>query len=83
MPIPADLVVEVVSPNDLSYEVVEKAQDYLSAGFPLVWVIHPNVCTVTVYRAGRTGPVVLGVDDEITAEPALTEFRCRVAAFFE
>ncbi len=38
---------------------------------------------MTVYRAGRPAPVVLGVADEITAEPALTEFRCRVADFFE
>ncbi len=83
MPIPADLVVEVVSPNDTSYDVVEKVQDYLAAGFPLVWVIHPNVRTVTVYRAGEPSPTVHRVGDEITAEPALAAFRCPVAAFFE
>ena len=82
MPIPADLVVEVISPHDLDYTVAEKIRDYLAAGFPLVWVIRPNVCNVTVYARGKK-PVVFEESDEITAAPALAEFRCKVSAFFE
>ncbi len=83
MPIPADLVVEVVSPHDTSYEVTEKVQEYLDAGFPLIWVVHPHVRTVTVYRKGEPATELLHATDEITAAPALPEFRCRVSAFFE
>jgi Uma2 family endonuclease len=83
MPIPADLVVEVISPNDFSYEVVAKVREYLSAGFPLIWVIHPNVRNVTVYSRGQHSPMAFEETDEITAEPALAGFRCKVAAFFE
>jgi Uma2 family endonuclease len=83
MPIPADLVVEVLSPNDLAYDVAAKVREYLSAGFPLIWVIHPNVRTVSVYSRGKHSPVVLEETDEITAEPALAGFRCKVSAFFE
>jgi len=82
MPFPADLVIEVISPNDLSYQVTEKGREYLQAGFPLIWVIHPNVRTVTIYARGQR-PTVLEETDEITAEPALAGFRCKVAAFFE
>ena len=83
MPIAADLAVEVVAPSQLEYELVEKVRDLLTGGFAAVWVIHPNVRTVTVYRAGNAHPVTLGIADEITAEPALTLFHCPVAAFFE
>lgn len=46
--IPPDLVVEVVSPNDLVYEVEEKVDDYQKAGVPLIWVIHPENRTVFI-----------------------------------
>jgi Uma2 family endonuclease len=36
MPIPADLVVEVHSPNDVIKNVDEKIDDYLKAGFGIV-----------------------------------------------
>ena len=82
MRIPADLVVEVISPNDASYEVIAKIREYLAAGFPLIWVIHPNVRTVTIYTRGKASPIIKEEADEITAEPALAEFRCKVSAFF-
>lgn len=81
MPIPADLIVEVVSPTDLSYGVSEKVALYLANGFPQVWVVDPVLRTVTVYRPDAT-PVVFRASDEITAAPALASFRCRVADFF-
>ena len=83
MPIPADLVVEVVSPTDLYQNVIEKVDDYLANGFPLVWVVDPNARSVTIYRAGEASPAVLRAADEITAEPALAAFRCKVAEFFD
>jgi Uma2 family endonuclease len=82
MPIPADLAVEVLSPNDLAYEVAAKVEEYLSAGFGAVWVAHPHLKTVTIYKA-RGVAVVLHEDDQITAEPALAGFRCRVGDFFK
>ena len=78
----ADLAVEVVSPSDGSYAVVRKVQEYLDAGFPLVWVVHPLDRTVTVYRGDRPA-TLLTPGQHITAEPALAGFRCDVAAFFE
>lgn len=81
MPIPADLVVEVVSPNDLAYEVAEKVEEYLAAGFRVVWVVHPHLRTVTIYHPGGESSV-LHEGDEITGGPALPEFRRRVSEFF-
>src|SRR5207302_6337262 len=36
-----DLVAEVVSPNDLYYEVEEKIAEYRSAGVRLIWLLVP------------------------------------------
>jgi Uma2 family endonuclease len=81
MAIPADLAVEVLSPNDLSYDVNEKVEQYLDAGFGLVWVVDPNARIVHVHR--RDGSVAkLHEKDEITGESALPSFRCKVAEFF-
>ncbi|HWE02083.1 MAG TPA: Uma2 family endonuclease [Tepidisphaeraceae bacterium] len=81
MPIVPDLAVEVISPNDVVYDVDEKIREYLDAGFPLVWLADPKARTVTVYpRNGR--PVIHTADDELTAEAVLPGFRCKVGDFF-
>lgn len=81
MPVPADLVVEVVSPNDLAYDVIAKVDEYLRNGFPLVWVVHPNTRAVTIHR-GDGSIAMLHENDEITGEAALPTFRCKVGEFF-
>lgn len=44
-----DLVVEVVSPNDLYTELQDKVAHYLEDGVRQVWVIDPNRARATVY----------------------------------
>jgi Uma2 family endonuclease len=81
MPIPADLVVEVISPGDTVYDVSKKVEQYLKNGFKLVWVVHPNTKTIVIHRAdGSIGK--LHEDDEIVGEAILPGFRCKVAEFF-
>ena len=43
-----ELVLEVVSPNDLAWEVDLKVTEYLQAGVPLIWVFYPDTRTVSV-----------------------------------
>jgi Uma2 family endonuclease len=81
MPIPADLAVEVLSPNDLTYEIDEKVEEYFAAGFPLIWVADSRARSITVHPLnGR--PAIYTGDDEMTAEAALPGFRCKVRDFF-
>jgi Uma2 family endonuclease len=76
-----DLVVEVVSPNDLAYDVEEKRIDWLLAGARLVWEIYPVQQTIYAYRADGT-VVLFNRSDTLTAEPVLPEFRVPVADLF-
>jgi Uma2 family endonuclease len=76
-----DLVLEVVSPNDLAWEVEMKVADYLHAGVPLVWVCYPDTRTVWAYRAH--GEVTrLGVGDTLSDPEVLPGFTCLVADIF-
>jgi len=81
-PIVPDLAVEVVSPNDLAYEVEGKVQEFLGAGCRLVWVVYPNVRTVDVHRAHGQGTSLRDTDD-LDGEDVLPGFRCRVAELFQ
>lgn len=82
MPIPADLAVEVLSPNDRVKDVDEKIEDYLKAGFGLVWVVNPHWRHVHVYRPDGSVQL-LNEREEISGEGALPSFRCRVGEFFD
>jgi len=81
MPIPADLVVEVLSPKDRAYDVSLKTEEYLANGFKLIWEVHPHTRTVVIHRAD--GSVAkLHEQDDITGEALLPGFKCKVAEFF-
>jgi Uma2 family endonuclease len=79
--IPPDLAVEVVSPNDLAYEVESKVVEYLDAGVALVWVIDPEARTIRIHRRGGLMSW-LREDGELSGEDVLPGFRCRVATLF-
>lgn len=48
----ADLVMEVVSPDDPDRDLVEKRVDYAEAGIPEYWIVNPVDETVTVLVLG-------------------------------
>lgn len=47
-PVPPELVVEVVSPDQSFGEMAEKAVDYLRAGVLRVWIVDPQARSLTV-----------------------------------
>ena len=81
-PVAPDLAVEVVSPTDIQYRVIEKAFAYLDAGTRLVWVIEPVAKTVTVY-CSQTDIKTLTGKDTLPVEDVVEGFSCQVSQFFE
>jgi Uma2 family endonuclease len=81
IPVVPDLVVEVISPNDLAYEVNEKRTEWLEAGAQLVWVIDPVRQEIQAYHADGT-VTHFGRADTLTAEPVLPDFKVPVAELF-
>lgn len=81
-----DLVVEVISPNDIADEVEEKVTEWLGTGAPLVWVVYPGTRTVRVHRprASALGRVSDLTDaDTLTGEDVIPGFTCSVREIFD
>ena len=81
-PIPPDLAIEVLSPTDVQWRVVDKAFAYLNAGTRLVWVLDPRSQTVTVYRSERD-IALLTYEDTLTGEDVVPGFTCPISQLFE
>jgi Uma2 family endonuclease len=75
------LAVEVLSPNDKWAKVTRRITEFLRRGIAVIWLVDPEGQSVTVYRLNQLPQVFEGAD-ELTGEPELPEFRCRVADFF-
>lgn len=62
VPVPPDVAVEVVSPNDLQRDVLEKVGEYLDAGVARVWVVYARTRAVVVYAPDELQRVFLEGD---------------------
>ena len=76
-----DRAVEVLSPSDRTTEILVKVQMYQESGVPLVWVVDPDLETVTVIAQGNP-TIVLGSGDDLTGGDVLPGFYVSVAEIF-
>jgi Uma2 family endonuclease len=77
-----DLAVEIRSPGDSRAEILGKANDYLTHGARLVWVVEPHNKCVTAYRQ-ISKPVTLALDDVLDGGDVVPGFRCAVHEIFD
>ena len=80
-PMPPDLAVEVISPNDLYEKVYAKALEYLAAGVKQVWLVSPEHHTITIYRSATTITAFAG-DSELVSEDLFPGFHCPLREIF-
>lgn len=57
----ADLVVEIVSPDNVERDTVMKRADYAAAGIPEYWIVNPVEETITVLQLDGSAYVAHGV----------------------
>jgi len=81
----ADLVAEVVSPDDPDRDLVEKRADYAEAGIPEYWIVDPRDETITVLVLEGGAYVERGVHARggSAASALLEGFAADVAAVFD
>jgi Uma2 family endonuclease len=77
-----DLAIEVVSKNDLAWEVLGKVHFYLKAGVRSVWVVYPNVDVVHLFDS-PTQIRVLTRDDVLDGGDIIPGFLLPLASLFE
>jgi len=73
VPIPPDLAVEVISPNDKIYDFEEKLDDYHLAGVKVVWEVNPEFRFVRVHHPDRSSHR-LTESDTLNGDPVLPAF---------
>ena len=80
----ADLVVEVVSPDNPDRDLVEKRADYATAGIPEYWIADPRHKTITVLTLHAGAYLEHGVYGRGAAasSPLLPGFTADVTAVF-
>lgn len=81
----ADLVVEVVSPDNPQRDTVEKVADYAEAGIAEYWVVNPLDETVTVYTLVDDIYLTHGIfqrEQEATS-PLLEQLTVNVTSLFD
>ena len=80
----ADLVAEIVSPDDPDRDIVEKRADYAEAGVPEYWIVDPRDETITVLALEGGAYVEHGVFAvrDSAASSSLDGFAVDVAAVF-
>ena len=76
-----DLCVEVLSPGNRPRRMQEKIREYFASGVRMVWMVNPELRTVTVYRHPEEGKT-LWEDATITGDDVIPGFSCRIADFF-
>jgi Uma2 family endonuclease len=81
----ADLVVEVVSPDNPERDLIEKRRDYAEAGIPEYWIIDPQTDTITVLRLEADAYTEHGVfaRGSVATSALLNDFEVAVDAVFD
>ncbi len=82
LPLAPDLAIEIVSPGDTSREVQRKVIKYLDAGTRMVWIVDPDLETVSVYRS-LSDVRILKTEDTLDGADVLPGFTVKVQEIFE
>jgi Uma2 family endonuclease len=80
-PIPPDLAIEIISPNDLYVKVISRTMEYLDAGVRQVWIVSPEDRSVTIHRS-RTDVQIFASDMNLMSEDLLPGFKCSLNELF-
>lgn len=76
------VAIEVLSASDTHEAVTEKLLRYLEAGVPQVWIVDPDLMTVTIHRSDGE-PSFFHRGDILEAEPELPGLRVGTELLFE
>ena len=79
-PVPPDLAIEIISPEQTFGAMVAKATDYLTAGVMRVWVVDPKAKSITVFYPEIPPQTFTG--NQVLADDHLEGLRLSVADVF-
>lgn len=74
-------VIEIISPSDNQNRILEKNQEYFSAGVEIIWLIMPNLKQVHVFSSPKKVEICTE-NDICSAKPILPDFEISVNDLF-
>lgn len=77
-----NLAVEVISPHDVSREILVKLEDYFRYGVQLVWVIYPEPRLVYIYES-FTDVRILTAEDTLNGGDVIPGFELPLTTLFQ
>jgi Uma2 family endonuclease len=80
VPEPPDIAIEVLSPDDSASRVLDRVDFLLSEGVQIVWVVDPELETVSDYRSGSMH--LLRKGDSLDGSPVLAGFTLPLVDLF-
>lgn len=78
-----DLVIEILSPSNTIEEIDTKIEEYFANGARLVWVIHPRMHYILVYRSAQEPDRLVKAADVLDGEDVVPGFTFPVATLFQ
>ncbi|MBK1987452.1 Uma2 family endonuclease [Sphaerospermopsis aphanizomenoides BCCUSP55] len=79
-PVPPELVIEIISPDQTMKDFEDKARDYFAAGVSRVWVIEPEAMKIRVFLSADESQVYTG--DMLIVDSLLPGFELTVRQLF-
>jgi Uma2 family endonuclease len=76
-----ELVVEVISPNDKAFDVIDKVREYFAGGVREVWQVYSNVKQLLIYDSPHAVRI-LSQADELIGDPVVPGFRMSLSDLF-
>ena len=80
-PVPPNIAIEIISPDQTFGAMAEKAFDYLMAGTLSVWIVDPRAKTVTVFQPNAV-PITYRGNTAIN-DPQLPELKISAQVIFD
>lgn len=67
-----DLIIEIISENNTSWEITDKVKDYLSIGVQRIVLVDPQTETISIYEKGKREVVLYGFHEDVELMEGLT-----------
>jgi Uma2 family endonuclease len=80
-PVPPDLAIEIISPDQTFGTMVAKASDYLAAGVLRVWIVDPRAESITVFYPDAPPRTYTG--ETLLVDVALPELQLTAQQVFQ
>lgn len=80
-PVPPELVIKIISPDQTIKDFEDKTKDYFDAGVSRVWIVNPENISIMIFYPNNSSRIC--TDNIPILDPLLPEFKLTIRQVFE